>query len=276
MNSFFGVDVTNRILHELEYTLPSAYLGIDIAMSSMSSIADGLLLIYLSEKSPVDTKHAGLLSTLAMILAVVIYWLTSVTTKGTDIWNLITQISPSSGKDNGNDSKDWMSTSLRISQDLSSTASGMLLLFAIGFALFTITFIRRLPKTHYSHSRLSSSVRALAASFVVRNAVRFAFFLTYSQYKHVASLGVQLVYMILNGILSVAIYLCIVLIAAAQDGETSLVHNPEYGKVQQTSITEGVGWQPGKPSVPVGTNAYESSYRNPHSSPYAMTGMQNA
>ena len=177
-------------------------------------------------------------------------------TKGIQIWNLITEFSPSNGN---NDADKQIDNTLQIYQDMGTAASGMLLLFASGFVLFSIFFIRKLPETHRHCRLLSWGVGILATSFLGRNAVIFAFTLIYSQYNNVASLGAQLVYMVLYGISSVVVYACIVWIAAAQEKEPSALDEPVYAQVQ-SAFNDGLSWQQEKSSVNVSTNAYTDSY----------------
>ena len=259
MRSFFILDIANRVFHELQPTVTSGYIAIDIPLRSMASIADGVLMVYLFTHSPVDVKDAGFWPKLAMIFALVIYWLIGVfASRGIQIWNLVYQLSPSKG--NGSENNDWLAPSVRINQDLDAAASGMQLLFAIGFALLSVVFIRHLSRTNTLRKRLAWGVAVLAAAFLVRNIVTFVFTLLYSRFDHIASLSVQLVYMAFYGLLSVVIYICIVLIAAAQQEEQPVTEGPRYGRVQQTTTNEGYGWQPGKPQVHVSSNANPNSY----------------
>jgi hypothetical protein len=220
------------------------YIGIDIAMGSLASLADGFLLIYLKNTSPVHVKHTGFFGNIAMLVAIVLYFLISSATKGTQIWSLMVQIGAGIGNGDSDSSDDYTAESLQIYQDVDTAASGMLLLFSIGFALLSINFLSHLSKTHPLRKRLSWAVTILAASFLVRNIVIFVFTLIYAQYGQVASLIIQLIYMAFYGLLSVVVYACIVSIAAAQEKEDPWVDEPRYGQVAQTVVNEeGVNWQ---------------------------------
>ena len=232
--SFFAVDLSNRILHELGMNLSSAYLGIDIGIGSFSSIADGLLQGYMIIHSPVDIKTASRLPRLLMILALVLYSLTSISTRGTQLWNVILQIYLSSA--GGSDS--YSEPSSQIYQDLGTAACGMILLFAIGYALFSIQYIRRLPTTEGKRKRIRWGVGILAAAFLVRNIVVFVFVLIYSQHQHIAALSAQLVYLAFYGLLSVAIYACVVAIARAQQADESSTDRARFSPLKQTDTGE--------------------------------------
>ncbi|KAK6387913.1 hypothetical protein LTR65_008368 [Meristemomyces frigidus] len=225
-------------------------------MGTLSSIADGLLIYCVLGKATADLKHAGLSPYLVMVFAVIIYWIASGASKGTEIWNLMVEILGSGkGSSDKRDISDHLSISksLFISQCLESTASGMLLLFAIGFALFCASLIRRLSTTHTFHKRLCLAVGVLSVAFLIRNTVMFVFFLIYSQYHHVAPFGVQLVYMSFHGLLSVVVYVCILAIATVQEGEEPLIDETEHGQVQKTAVTEGDRLQQDKAQVNLST-----------------------
>lgn len=264
MHRFFATDLTNRIEHELERVITAEYIAIDIPMGCLSSIADGLLLVYLLARSPVDIKIAGSLPYVVMIFAFAMYWLISFVTKGAQIWNVITQFTPNneSTKCKGNcNVSNGIEKSLQIEQDLDSAATGMLLLFSIGYALFSISYIHRLPKTLASHKRLSISVGTLATAFLARNTVDFAFTLIYSQFDREASLGIQLVYLALWGLLSVGIYTSVVFVEATLKKGEPAIDEPRYQSPQGTDDVGGY-WQREKPQVNVGADYYPSTYRS--------------
>ena len=238
-HSFFASDIANRIFHELECKEPWEYIGVNVVIGSLASIADGLLMVYLLNKSPVDVAHGGHFAVLAMVLAIVVYFIIGTASKGTQIWNLVVQNSVDIGSDsagNGN-TPAIITKSLHIFQYLDTVASGMLLLFAIGFALLAGRFLKHLSKTKTMRKRLSLAVAVLASAFLVRNSVKFAFALIYSQLNEIASLGIQLTYMAIYGLLSVVIFACIISIAAIQ-GKKDTATTSRYGQVAQTTISE--------------------------------------
>jgi hypothetical protein len=216
--------------------ISSGYLGIDIGIGSFSSIADGLLQGYLILHSPVEIKTASRLPKLLMILALVLYSLTSISNRGTQLWNVILQIYPSPGR--GSDG--FSQTSSQIYQDLGTAACGMILLFAIGYALFAIQYFRRLSTAEGNRKRLRWGVGILAASFLVRNVVVFVFALIYPRYQHTAALGAQLVYLAFYGLLSVAIYACVVAIARAQQQEGLSTDGARFSPLKQTDTGERI------------------------------------
>ena len=209
------------------------YIAINIPLGSLASIADGLLMVYLLKHSPVDVAHAGRFVLIALKIAIAIYFIIATVSKGTEIWNLLDQ----NVLDTGSNSSDPTTLSITIFQDLGTVATGMLLLFAISFAVLAGRYLHHLAKNQMLRKRVSFAVAALAAAFLVRNLVNFVFALYYSQYNHVAALGVQLIYMAFYGILSVIIFGCIVLIAASQEKQGPVI-NPRYGQVEQTAASE--------------------------------------
>lgn len=58
MRRYCILDSANRVLHELQFTTFPAYIAINIPMGCLSSLADGLLMIYLWRDSPSDIRHA--------------------------------------------------------------------------------------------------------------------------------------------------------------------------------------------------------------------------
>jgi hypothetical protein len=238
-HSYFASDITNRIFHEQERIVPWEYIGINVVIGSLASIADGLLMVYLLRKSPFKVAHAGHLGGLAMILAVVVYWIIGTASKGTQIWNLVVQNSnitdlESDGDQNANK---IIRKSLQIFQDLDTVASGMLFLFAIGFAILASRYLNHKSKTKTLRNRLAFAVAILAAAFLVRNVVKFTFALIYSQLGKVAFLGVQLVYMAIYGLLSVIIFACIIACATIQ-GDEGASTTTRYGQVTETASSE--------------------------------------
>ena len=233
LGSFFAVDLSNRVLHELGINISSGYLGIDIGIGSFSAIADGLLQGYMILHSPVDIKTASRLPRLLMTLALVFFSLTSISGKGTQLWNVLIQIYYSTGTGSNDPSS-------HIYQDLGTAASGMILLFAIGYALFSLQYVRRLSTAEGNRKRLRWGVAILAAAFLVRNIVVFVFVVIYSQYHHIAALGVQLVYLAFYGLLSVAIYACVVAIARAQQADESSTDGARFSPLKQTDTGERI------------------------------------
>jgi hypothetical protein len=205
LDSFFGVDISNRVLHELQTTISSAYLGIDVGIGSLSNTADGLLQTYLLKYSPIDIKTAGWIPRTLMILALIVYAVTSIGSRGTQIWSVIAQISGSSGSI----SKFW--------QYVACAAAGTILLFAIGWSIFAISFLKQLAPEHAMRTRLQWSIAVLATAFLGRNIVVFVFYLLYSQFAQTAGHGVQLTYLALYGLLSVIIWTCILVVAGCHE-----------------------------------------------------------
>jgi hypothetical protein len=82
--------------------------------------------------------------------------------------------------------------------------------------------------------------------------------MVYAEFNHIASYDIQLVYFAFYGPLSVAIYLSIILIAAAQGKEDALPEEPVYSPVAETAVYDGAGWQwqPRKPEHYVRTTQY--------------------
>jgi lysylphosphatidylglycerol synthetase-like protein (DUF2156 family) len=223
--SFFAVDLANRVLHELQTTISSAYLGIDVGIGSLSNTADGLLQVYLIKHSPVDISKAGWFPRLVMILAAVVYALTSFATRGTQTWSVVAQIY------GGGD------TSVKYWQDLGSAASGMILLYAIGWTIFAFSFVRQ---TSATQQRLRWGVAVLATSFLGRNVVVFVFALLYSQYQHHAGYGVQLAFLALYGLLSVVIWTSILVVAGSHE-ETAPSAGASSSPLQQATDDERYG-----------------------------------
>lgn len=244
-------DIANRVFHELQRMEPWEYIGVNIVIGSLASIADGLLMVYLLNKSPVDVTHGGWLSLIAMVLAVVVYWIIGTASKGTQIWNLVVQNSaPDPQADSGSDDTSPIITkSLVIFQDLDTVASGMQLLFAIGFALLARRYLSHLSQVEKRRKRLTFAVSVLALAFLSRNAVKFAFTLVYSQLGKIAPLAIQLVFMAVYGPLSATIWACIISIAHMRGKESNSRSSspisanttsttPVYHKVAQMSVGE--------------------------------------
>lgn len=237
IHSYFASDMTNRVYHELERKVPTEYIGINVVIGSLASIADGLLMVYLLNNSPIDVAHAGPFGALAMVPEIVVFFITGAASRGTQIWNLLVQNSVNTGSDSDGDGKtDGIITkSLRIFNYLDTVASGMLILFAICFAIIAGRFLNHLSKTKTLRKRLSSAVAVLTAALLVRNSVKFAFALIYSQLNKIATLGIQLAYMAIYGPLSVVIFACIISIAVIQGKGTGTTSG--YGQVAQMAIS---------------------------------------
>jgi hypothetical protein len=242
--SFFGIDIANRIFHELEAKFPREYIGIDVAMGSLSSLADGLLMLYLKKYSPVDTKSSGPFVNIVSLFALVFYWLSSVATRGTQIWGAVV-----TGNRNGNSGSSGglshiMMKALTVYRNAYSAASGMHLLFAISFALASIIFVCQLSKTPTLRNPPYRAIAILAASFLVRGVFNFVVTYNYTQIHRSASLKTQLVFMAAYGLLSVVIYACIVSMAAAQRKENTPDVEVTASEWWQTAGKEGAtSWQ---------------------------------
>lgn len=246
--SFFALDLVNRVYHEMEQIIAVVWIAIDIPMGALASIADATLMIYFTKHSPVQVKRqSGRVAWFIMYTAIWIYSLSSFAAKGVQIWDLILMIQ---GEDNENASatpfqeSGSTSSALNAFLKLSTASAGILLGFAIGLAILAFLYVRRLSETHVFHRRLVWTVSILATCYLIRNAVSFVFWLLYSQLEHIAGLGIQLVNMAFYGLLSVAIYACIVLTAVAQGKEDGIPNNAGYGAVQQNLGDEGgIDWQ---------------------------------
>jgi hypothetical protein len=199
-------------------------------------------MVYLLRKSPLKVAHAGHFGGLAMILAAVVYWIIGTASKGTQIWNLVVQNSGNTDSASKGDktTNNIIKKSLQIFQDLDTVASGMLFLFAIGFAILASRYLNHKSKTKTLRKRLTFAVAVLAAAFLVRNAVKFTFALIYSQFSKFASLSIQLVYMAIYGLLSVIIFACIIASAAIQ-GDEATAAPARNGQVVQTANSEPEG-----------------------------------
>jgi hypothetical protein len=240
--SYFALDIANRVFHERQMKFPTAYIGIDVAMGSLPSLADGLLMLYLKAYSPVDTECAGPFVTIAMIFAFVFYWLSSVAAKGTQIWSLIAQKATGTGNGGFKSSGGYSNLAakaLRIYRDVYSAATGMHLLFAISFALASVAFLRQRSKNQTLHNGPYLAIAILAASFLVRGVFDFVITFIYRQNGYV-SLIIQLIFMATYGILSVVIYACIVSMAAAQKKQNALPGKVKPNEAAQTLFSEGV------------------------------------
>ena len=192
-------------MHELQTTISSAYLGIDVGIGTLSNTADGLLQTYLLTRSPIDFKSAGLLPWFIMAFALAAYAVTSIGSRGTQIWSVVAQIAGSSDST----SKFW--------QYVACAAAGLILLFAIGWSIFAVSFLKQLSLEHAMRRRLQWAIAVLAAAFLGRNIVVFIFFLLYSQFAYTAGVGVQLAYLALYGLLSVVIWMCVLVVAGCHD-----------------------------------------------------------
>lgn len=165
-------------------------------------------------------KRAGWLPRFVMILAVVIYSVLSFATRGTQTWSVVEQISGGGY------------TTLKYWQDLGSAASGMILLYAIGWTIFAFSFVR-----HETQRRLRWGVSVLAGSFLSRNVVVFVFVLLYSQYKLHAGYGIQLVFLAFYGLLSVVIWTCILVVAGSHK-ESASSGGANFTPLQQSTDDE--------------------------------------
>lgn len=262
--SYFGFDITNRVEHEHERIIAPEFIAIDIPMNCLVSIADGALLVYLLKKSPVEIKHPDSgrqPSHIAMIFAFAMYWIIGIASKGANIWNVITQFSPIGNSHACETAKcaneiKGIDLSLRIEQDLDSAATGMLLLFSIGYALFAIGYIRhRLPETHPSRKKLSLAIGILATAFAARNIVEFVITLFYSQFDHEASQGIQLLYLAFYGVLSVIVYTSVIFVEATQILDQPGSHEAMLNTGPLTHGYTGV-WYHDKPQPNVNVHQY--------------------
>jgi hypothetical protein len=96
----------------------------------------------------------------------------------------------------------------------------MILLYAIGWTIFAVSCLRQLSKLDSTERRLRWGIGVLASSFLGRSVVVFIFVLLYFQYGHQAGYGVQLAYVALYGLLSVAIWTSILVVAGRHEEST--------------------------------------------------------
>lgn len=279
LRSFFAFDIANRVEHERQLIVSPAYIAIDIPLGTLSSIADGILQIWLLTASPVNIQEGPVLAKVAMITAIVIYWIISFVCKGTQIWALVQQITPNFIHSLANGDKktaEGLTLGFEIYQDLNTAASGMMLLFSIGFAIFSFNFVRRRYKgrSDKQYNRVTVAIGTLAVVFLARNAVMFTFTLVYSQFNHIAPPGIQLVYFAFYDILSVGVYICISQAVKSQPEEDPLARAGGLGQLQQHWSPEGgAGWERAKPQANV-SNApymYQNSYGSYRYEPMAST-----
>ena len=113
-----------------------------------------------------------------MIIAAVVYILMSFAARGTQAWTVAEEIS---GTKNA---RPWYW------QAIGTSASGMILLYAIGWAIFAVSYVRQLSKLHATKRRLRWGIGGLASWFVGREIVVFVFVLLFSQYAFHAGYGV--------------------------------------------------------------------------------------
>lgn len=261
MKSFFAFDIANRVEHERELVVPPAYIAIDVPMGTFSSVADGILQIWLLTASPVNVREGLSVARYAMTTAIVIFWIISFVCKGTQIWALVQQIDPKFVHSLANGNKktaNGLTLGLEIYQYLNTAASGMMFLFSIGYAIFSFGFVyrRRKARSNAGGERVATAIGVLATCFFSRNAVMFAFTLIYAQLGHIAPLSIQLVYLAFYGILSVGIYTCIRMAIKAQTRMDPLTNVSGLNRQWEQSPEGAAGWQPVKPQASVGTVPY--------------------
>lgn len=195
-----------------------------------ASSADGLILTYLLKWSPFMTMWAGrsgLAAKLLILTVIVVYWVLGVTTWGMHAWTLYYDVVPWAGGIDPERNQDAANSanilSLKVHQWLGSAASGMPVLGALGFTGLCVAIIKKRAASSSSSPHTTTTITpaplpeamrngtlALGAGWLLRSAVVFAFALVYDQYGHTASLGVQLLYLVLYGGLTAVVYACIV------------------------------------------------------------------
>ena len=172
-----------------------------------------------------DINDAPWFPRLLMIIAAVVYILMSFAARGTQAWTVAEEIS---GTKNA---RPWYW------QAIGTAASGMILLYAIGWAIFAVSYVRQLSKLHATKRRLRWGIGGLASSFLGREIVVFVFVLLFSQYAFHAGYGVQLAYLALYGVLSVVIWTCILVIAGSHE-ESRMSGGASFSPLQQTTDDE--------------------------------------
>lgn len=201
-----------------------------------------------------------------MYIAFAFYWFIGICTKGAQVWDVVQQFTPRDAektcvKSGDCDYLKGAALSLQIERDLASAASGMLLLFSIGYGIFSIWYLRDPPDDGPLQKRLSRSVVALATFFLSRNIVNFAFTLLYAQFGHSAGLAIQLVYAALWGALTVGVYVAVVFIEGTKKKEGMIRANS--GQQAQGSFDKYAGvpreWPQEKPQPHVNIGTYQYS-----------------
>ena len=272
VHSFFSTDIANRVMHEMQSVVASAYIAIDIGIGSFASLADGALMTYLLQKSPVGMEVRSRSTALPFVMWLLfgIFGLASIATKGTQIWSIFEQIDSSNDNDSGSDSASDIHEfgSQVTAQDINTAAAGMQLLFAILYFVFTFWYLRRV-KGHSATKTLIATIVTLGMAYLVRNIVCFVFVLLYSQYNHTDPLGVQLVYLAFYGILSVVIFCDILWIATLQE-KGEMVRPGDH---QPNFTSDRPVWKPEKPSImidPVVNRLYQGTqWSGYHAAPTA-------
>jgi hypothetical protein len=240
--------------------MTTTFIAIDIPMGALTSIADVALMAYLLHSSPVKPhRRLAKASRYVMVLAVIVYGLGSLGAKGSQIWGLTIQLD-GGNLDNGSVLADGVDDegdpsvhraleALAVFQHLSAATSAIILLFSIGFAGLCVFFLRKMSERYALHKRMRWAVTILGASFLARSALCFVLWLIYSEFDNTTPIGVQVVYSVFYGPLSVTLYLGAILTAVAQAREDALTKEPVYGAVEQTMSTTAPEWQwqPQKP-----------------------------
>lgn len=242
-------------------------MAINIPLGVFPALADGLLLTYLIQRGPVKVDTSGKPAKYVMYFAFFMYWLIGICTKGAQIWDVVQQFTPRDADKDCKAKNDCayrhgVDLSLRIEQDLASAASGMLLLFSIGYALFSMGYIRDPPGDGPLQKRLSLSVVALATFNLSRNIVNFAFTLIYAQFDHSASLGIQLVYVALWGLLTVGAYISVVCVEATKHKDSLVTIDWPSNLSQRYDAYNDTAeiWQQEKPHVDIGEHPDQNRY----------------
>ena len=265
--SYFGLDVANRIFHELELIVPAMYIAIDIPMEKLVSLSEILLLIallyYLSpalqENVTIGKRAAFAVGDVCIVILVV---LLNVVGGVLYIYNFVMHNMSPPDPDELEDGDNTITKFVGSVPWLNATLYGLYLLGSISFAVQTMRARQELDRTESSCKTLRINIPLLAISFSTRSLVRLVFFLVFELHGRWATYYEQLIHMAFYGPLSVIVYASFVRIAAVDEYG---IAKAAYSPVEEVVGQEWAGWQQKKQGyvyvhemTPV--RSYSSSY----------------
>jgi hypothetical protein len=240
-SSYFGLDLTDRILHELKIKVSSMYFRISIPLETFTLIGDLMLLTFLLlwlGQALLD--HVGIspqrITFLRMAHATTLMFLLAlfIGDRIAFIYKSVTDqfLTPAStyAKSTTNSQLGMI---LGAYAKLNTAFYGLYLAGAISISTISVIVLLQLKKAQVLHRTFRVFLPILSVAITVRTTANFIYALYFKLLKHPQSLTYQLIHMLFYGLLSIAIYVSCLNIAATDQDWDSIVNtghqNVEYG-----------------------------------------------
>jgi hypothetical protein len=234
MISFFGIDLTDRILHELELKVNIMYYRISIPLETFSLFGDFMLLCFLLlplaqalMDHAVVSEQRSTFFRLGHKCFCSILLILFVADRITFIYGSLTVdfIGPSYKPTLASSGASIFQISGAYPK-LNVTFYGLYLAGAISFTAITVSVLLRLKRVEVLHKTFLICLPLIFASIAVRSIVNFVYALIFKLLTRPQSHTTQLIHMVFYGFLSLAIYIAILKLAATEEDWDSVVSRP--------------------------------------------------